>query len=70
MDSTSQFDDVPNMQQMDDDSSDAAESLPANEAPVKPKVKMEPEEEPDAEPVNHLMGVDQAIVHSIDKCGE
>ncbi|XP_041378504.1 actin-related protein 8-like isoform X2 [Gigantopelta aegis] len=58
-----------NMQvQGDDDSNDAPDSLPASETKLGRRTEMEEEEEKESEPVAQLMGVDEAILYSIEKC--
>lgn len=57
---------------MDDDSNDNTESLQVTDN-QKGGRGMEMEEEPEAESADsevQLMGIDQAILHSIDKCGQ
>lgn len=57
---------------MDDDSNDNTESLQVTDI-QKGGRGMEMEEEPEAESADsevQLMGIDQAILHSIDKCGQ
>jgi hypothetical protein len=65
------FDDSAYQPQMDEDSNDNTESLQVVDN-QKSGRGMEMEEEPEAEsdPVVQLMGIDQAILHSIDKCGK
>lgn len=65
-----QFDDSTFQPQMDDDSNDNTESLQVTDN-QKGGRGMEMEEEPEAESADsevQLMGIDQAILHSIDKC--
>ncbi len=54
--------------QMDDDSNDAPETLVETKTGRRPD--LEEEEEQDTEPVAQLMGVDEAILHCIEQCGE
>lgn len=67
-----QFDDSTFQPQMDDDSNDNTESLQVTDI-QKGGRGMEMEEEPEVESADsevQLMGIDQAILHSIDKCGQ
>ena len=60
-----------NMQaQGEDDSNDAPDSLLASETKLGRRVDIEEEEEKESEPVAQLMGVDEAILYSIEKCGK
>lgn len=56
---------------MDDDSNDANDSLAPTEGGTKASRKEEEEEEEMVEEESNLqlMGVDQAVLHSIEKCG-
>lgn len=66
-----QFDDSTYQPQMDEDSNDNTESLQVVDN-QKSGRGMEMEEEPETESDSEvqLMGIDQAILHSIDKCGK
>lgn len=56
----------------DEDSNDIPESLPMTDQNKlgRGQDREEEEEEEGAEPLPELMGLDQAILYSIDKCGE
>ncbi|XP_062612394.1 actin-related protein 8-like [Saccostrea cucullata] len=64
-----QFDDSTFQPQIDEDSNDNAESLQVTDIQKGGRgLEMEEELEAESDPVVQLMGVDQAILHSIDKC--
>ena len=65
-----QFDDSTFQPQMDEDSNDNTESLQVTDNQKGGRgIEMEEEPEVDSDAEVQIMGVDQAILHSIDKCG-
>ncbi|XP_033746554.1 actin-related protein 8-like [Pecten maximus] len=66
-----QLDDTQAQQQMDEDSNDAPDNLQVTGDINKGtrRLDIEEEQEMESEPVLQLMGVDQAILQSIDRCG-
>jgi len=67
-----QLDDSQLQQQMDEDSNDAPDNLQVTGDIAKGnrRLDIEEEQEVEAEPVMQLMGVDQAILQSIDRCSK
>lgn len=65
-----QFDDAQIQQQMDEDSNDAPDNLQVTDMNKGTRQQdIEEEQEIESEPVLQLMGIDQAILQSIDRCG-
>lgn len=66
-----QLDDSQLQDQMDDDSNDAPDNLQATDiAKGSRRLDIEEEQQIESEPVKQLMGIDKAILQSIERCGK